>query len=445
MPDNPPISTEVPETVTTDTGADKETVATLNDSFLDFWKEQDTKSEAPPAPGQDQSGAAQETKTRIAGTEEPKPEPIPVKPETVPVKPEAERKTKPKEFTDEEIDKLELRNARPELIEHVKQLKESWKADRARAKLEADRVRQLAAELEQARANSWTPEQKADYEHASQIRRRFDFVSDPEFIQKFHAPIQQQYEALLEEAVEALPDKNAARAWADYIKANYPPERLNRAWWLNDVTAKVPNEIERQSLLNGVGKLLNLQKERDTEVMRRTADKSSFDSWINEKVQTTSKRVQEEIMDEIGIQERRIQEVLPRNVDQAKTQEERRAIERHNERFERLNKYFKDTVQDLSLHGPRAWVRASVEATRSLILAEQLEAANEELESAQTERDRYKAELDKITGARRKLAASSATSPAAAAAAAKTKGEGLSLKDLDVRKSFDRFDWGDTT
>jgi hypothetical protein len=440
MADNPPISTSVPETVTVDTGADKETVGSLNDSFADFWKEEDSKTDtvAPAAPGDDTDGAAQETKKEVA------PE-LPLETRKVETKGEG---PSVKDYSDEDIDKWALtkKGTGPEAIENFKQITSLWKADRAQMRAEAERAAKLENELAQARQNSWTPEQKADYEHAAGVRRRFDFVSDPEFIQRFHAPIQSQFEDLLEEAVEALPEKQAARNWADYIKANYRPDQLDRQWWLNSVVAKVPEGSEEKAgLRDNVFKLLKLQKDRDSEISKRTNDRASFDNWINEKATNTQKRVQEEIMTEIGVQEKRIQEVLPRNVDEAKTPEERRAIEKHNERFEQLNKHFKETVQDLSANGPRAWVRASVEATRSLILEEQLKSANDELKTAQTERDRYKSELDKIAGVRRKLSSTSGTPPTPAGTKGKGNNETLSIKDLDVRKSFDRYDWGDST
>src|ERR1700747_2955090 len=173
MADDPPISTTVPESVTVDTGADKESLGNLNEHFADFWKSEDEKVEpAPPAPEAPGEGAAQETIKEQAETKAPIPE------------------TKPpsKEISDEEINRMELPpNARPELVEHVRNLKDLWKADRARARAEAERAAKLQADLEEARKNSWTPEAKADYEHAASIRRKFDFVSDPEFIDKFQA------------------------------------------------------------------------------------------------------------------------------------------------------------------------------------------------------------------------------------------------------------------
>src|SRR4029077_3632587 len=151
-------------------------------------------------------------------------------------------------------------------------------------------------------------------------------------------------------------------------------------------------------------------------------------------------RVQEEIMTEIGIQEKRIQEVLPRDVEKAKTPAEREAIEKHNERFTKLNTFFQDTMKDLSANGPKAWVRASVEATRAMLLEGEYKEMEKELKAAKAERDQYKTELDKISGARRKISHTSGTPPASKD---KSNGEGLSLRNLDVRKSFDAYDWGD--
>jgi hypothetical protein len=433
MADDPPISTTVPETVTVDTGADKESLGNLNEHFADFWKSEDEKVEAAPAApeapgegaGQETAKAPAETKPDLGETKAPVPE------------------TKPpsKEITDEEIDKMETPpHWRPEVIERIKNLKDLWKGDRARARAEAERAAKLQADLEEARKNSWTPEARADYEHAASIRRKYDFVSDPEFIQKFQAPIVNQYKNVLEEAIGVLPDRAAAQAWAEHIFQNYKPDQLDRNWWLNSVIAKVPNELDRASLLQNVTELLKSQRDRDNEITRRTNDKSSFDNYVAEKVQNTTARVQEEIMAEIGVQEKRIQEVLPRDINQAKTTEERRAIEEHNERFTRLNTFFQDSMKDLSLHGPRAWVRISVEATRAKLLDEEIKAVTEEAKSLRAERDQYKAELDKISGARRRISHTSGTPPSTG----KDKSNGgLSLSNLDVRKAFESFNWED--
>jgi hypothetical protein len=446
MADNPPISTEVPETVTVDTGADKAQLGDLNAEFADFWKEKDSETTtAPEAPGGERTGAAQETK-------ETKPEPKPAAQETKPSSTETKPtpvetkppEVKPKELTDDEVQRMELPpNAHPKLIENFKVIKEQWVNDRARFKAESDRAAKLESDLAEARKNSWTPEARADYEHASQIRRRFDFVSDPEFIQKFHAPVRTRFETIMDEAVQALPDKQAAAAWADHIKQNYQPDQLPREWWLNSVIAKVPNELDRQSLLTSVSDLIKMQKERDTEITRRTGDKAAFDNWITEKTNFTAQRVQEEIMNEIGEQEKRIQEVLPLDVEKAKTAEERTAIEAHNERFQKLNSFFVNTMQDLSKHGPRAWVRASVEATRAMLLDGEYKKLEEELKSTKAERDQYKTELDKIAGARRKISHTTGTPPAPSDKSKRSDNGGLSIKDLDVRKSFDNYDWGD--
>jgi hypothetical protein len=147
-------------------------------------------------------------------------------------------------------------------------------------------------------------------------------------------------------------------------------------------------------------------------------------------------------MSEIGEQEKRIAEVLPRDVEQAKTAEERTAIEAHNERFTKLNQFFVETMKDISSKGPRAWVRASVEATRAMLLDGEYKKLEAELKSTKSERDQYKAELDKIAGARRKISHTTGTPPTPSDKS-KRSDNGLSIKDLDVRKALDNYDWGD--
>lgn len=235
--------------------------------------------------------------------------------------------------------------------------------------------------------------------------------------------------------MEVLPDREAARQWADHIKSNYRPDQLGRDWWVNDVVAKVPNELDRAQLLNSVSQLRQTQKARDSELMRRTNNQSAFNNFVAERATNTSKRVQEEIMTEIGVQEQRIAEILPRNIDEAKTSEERKAIEAHNERFARLNNQFQGFIKDISANGPRGWVRASIEATRAQILDEGLKELKSELKNAKLERDKYKSELDKIAGARRRLSQTTGTPPASNS----KKNDGLSIRNLDVRQSFDKY------
>lgn len=451
MADNPPISTEVTETTTIETGASKESIGDLNAQFADFWAQEDAKPdsgapaapEAPEPPPKPKTGPAQDTKT----TPEPPPrkaavEPPPELTKPTPVAPVETKK--PKEYSDEEIDRLQLPpTVKPEVTENFKNVKELWKGDRARLKAESDRAAKLEADLAEARRNSLTPELKADYEHAAQIRRKFDYVSDPEFIQKYHVPVLSRFQGVLAEAVNVLPDKAAAEAWAKHISENYQPDQLNRQWWLHSVVEKVPDPLDRQALLGSVTELLKMQKDRDAEITRATSDKSGFENWIAQKTETTATRVQQEIMAEIGEQEKRIQEVLPLDVEKAKTPEERTAIEAHNERFKTLNGHFVATMQDLSKNGPKAWVRASVEATRAILLEGQYKEMETELKSVKAERDQLRTELDKIAGARRKISHTTGTPPAPAGG--KKNGDGLSIKDLDIRKSFERYDWGDNT
>lgn len=431
MADNPPITTSVPEIVTTDTGADPETVGTLTESFADFWKEEDAKTEGAPPPAPEAEGAAQETKkeARVEKLPEPKAEP-----RREPTKPPAPTIVD----SDDDIDKLEMvNNADPKLVEHFGRIKDLWKQDRAKARAMREEVEQLNTALSEARNNAWTPEAKADYEHAAAIRRRFDFASDPEFQARFHQPIFDRYQEVLNEIGGALPvSREEAQGWVQQMQ-NWNPDGLDKNYWLNKVLNRIQDPIEYQNCLSRVTELMRMQRERDAELNRRTGDRSAFDRWIQEKTQTTAQRVQEEIMNEIGTQEQRIAPYLPRNIDEAKTKEEREAISVHNERFEKLNGVFKEYMHDLSKNGPRAWVRASVEATRAQIVADEYKQLESELKSAKQERDKYKAELDKIHGARRKLA----TTPAAPAAPRKD-GE-TSIKDLgNVRKAFDSY-WSD--
>lgn len=424
--ESPPLSTTVPETVTVDLGVDKEAAASVNKAFEDFWTETDKGDTAASPPAKEAPPAAP------TAPETPAPEPKETPPK------EAAAPTAPEPV---DIDKLELTGTytpRPEHVEQFKRIKELWKTDQRRADDVAKQLQAAQNELAQARQNAWTPETRADYENAIQVRRRFDFMSDPEFLQQYHTPVRSQFERILDEAVQVLPDRQAAQNWAQFIKQNYGPDAVNRDWWMNSVVAKVPSELDRTSLINSVSKLLELQRDRDSEITRRTSDKSSFDNWINEKTNVTAQRVQNEIMSEIGEQEKRIREVLPVDVSQAKTTEERAAMEAHNARFTKLNDFFISQVKDISANGPRAWVRVAVEATRSQIMNEQIVNLEKELKDIKDERDRYKTELEKITGARRKLAQTTGSQPSTADA--KKNGQGLSLKDLsDPRKAMQSF------
>jgi hypothetical protein len=164
-----PLSTSSPEVVTVDTGADKESIASITDSFADFWKEEDNKTEAPEekstdAPSAPGEGAAQETKVE---TPVGKPEP----PSSAPAA---------AELSDEEIEHMQLPpTARPEHVADFRKMREQVIMARKQLRAEAAEKAKIEEQLSQARQNAWTPEQKADYEHASEIRRRFDCASDP--------------------------------------------------------------------------------------------------------------------------------------------------------------------------------------------------------------------------------------------------------------------------
>jgi hypothetical protein len=428
--ESPPLSTTVPETVTVDLGVDKEQLGNLEDSFKDFWEEADKADkavpEAPPAPEAPSAGPAQETEKKAEG--EPEAE----------VPPE-----EPKARKDEDIDKLELSGPnppRPEHLEQFKKIKDLWKADQRRAEEYNKRIQAMEAELAAARQNAWTPEARADYEHAATIRRRFDILSDPEFRNRYEVPIRAQFEKILDETGPVLYDPNEGRKWAEGVKANYQANNVSRAWWDRDVVAKIPNEFDRNRITNRIDKLFDLQDEMNAELAKHSSDKDAYDKWKGEKDQVTRQQMQDAIMSEIREQEQRIKEVLPVDVEKAKTTEERQAMEAHNARFEKLNEFFKNQLNDLSNHGPRAWVRVAVEATRTQVMNDQIVNLEKDLKDTRAERDKLKAELDKITGARRRIAHTTGTPPSSQQS---KNGQGLSIKDLDVRKSFDSFNWGD--
>lgn len=435
MADDEPVSTTIPETVTTDTGADKQTADSLEADFKDFWREEDSKTDgAPAAPG---DGASQETK-------EPKRETRPAEGDTKqPGDDTPEPKPETKEYSDEDIERLALtKKHSPEALEDFKQLKNIIKSERARAKAETERASRAEKDLAEARQNSWTPETKADYEHAAAVRRKFDFANDPEFQARFHAPITQTYHGILNEAINMLPDRNAATAWARYIAENYVPEQLDKNWWNHSVLEKIPDEMDRDLLRTKVNRLREMQQERDSEVERRTNDKSAFENWNKEKNQRTEQWTRKEVMEEIGVQEQKVKEILRKDPATAKTKEEREAIDKHNERFEKLNGHFQDTMKDLTFNGPRAWVRAAVQATRAEYVEGEFKNLEKEFKSVKAERDQLKAELDKIGGARRRISHTTGTPPTSSGKE-KSSNNGLSIKNLDVRDSFKNFDWGD--
>jgi dynactin complex subunit len=112
-------------------------------------------------------------------------------------------------------------------------------------------------------------------------------------------------------------------------------------------------------------------------------------------------------------------------------------MEAHNERFNKLNSAFMDQIKDLAQNGPRAWVRAAATKSQTMIMNDQIINLEKEVKELKSERDKYKTELEKITGARRRLAQSSGSQPSAEV---KKNGQALSLKDLaDPRKSMEDF------
>ena len=110
-----------------------------------------------------------------------------------------------------------------------------------------------------AAATKYNAVLRADYEHAASIRRKFDFASDPDSVAKFHQPITQTYQSILNEAVEVLPDRAAAQAWAKYIAENYTPDQLDKNWWNHSVIDKVPEGEEAGELWDHVKSLARQQ------------------------------------------------------------------------------------------------------------------------------------------------------------------------------------------
>jgi predicted RNase H-like nuclease (RuvC/YqgF family) len=193
--------------------------------------------------------------------------------------------------------------------------------------------------------------------------------------------------------------------------------------------------MERDALMRSVNDLLKHQTERASALQELTHDKSAYQNFTAEKAQFTQQYNQQEILAEIREQETRLKDFLPVDVAQAKTTDERRAMESHNERFNQLNKFFTDTLTDIS-KSPRGWVRGAIEATRSQIMNQQIINLEQELKELKTERDQLKRDMEKINGARRKITHAAPTT----AEGIKKNGQGLSLKDVaDPRKALSAY------
>src|SRR5260221_14710504 len=80
-----------------------------------------------------------------------------------------------------------------------------------------------------------------------------------------------------------------------------------------------------------------------------------------------------------------------------------------------------------------------------MLLEGEYKKLEEELKSTKSERDQYKTELDKIAGVRRKISHTTGTAPASTDKGKRGDNGGLSIHNLDVRKTLNDYDWDDTS
>jgi hypothetical protein len=355
----------------------------------------------------------------------------------------AELKGEAEEEADPELDALQPDpNSRPENRTGFQVLKAKAKgyksqAHKTKAELESIRkeVEARDKQLEELRKAPVPPEiqkeleatrkRAADAEHRARL---VDLENDRQFKSEYDDKITAFYHEILDDCVRLKGNSPEIRQWADHLKANVSPYKLDREWWKKGVVNAFEDEDDRSEKNEQAKQLLSLMKVREKKLEEFKKDPDKLQKYNQERYQTYWNdiyipRVKQHALDTApkilggwGVQ---------KDPAQAKTDEEKAEVVEHNKTYQVLYDAMQDVISkinDPSETRPQSHAVVALQAVKAIKLQQDVERLTKELEGKSTtlktteetmkaeleaskaEVERLQGELDKVTKARSAVA-----------------------------------------
>jgi hypothetical protein len=337
-------------------------------------------------------------------------EPAPDKKEVVADKPA----TDPDDEPDEELDALKLHpDSRPETVDTFRRMRGMFKQEKKASK--DLREKYEAQEKEIATLKTTTrpvndPEIQRELENLRSFHTKHQIFDDSGYQSEYEVPIRAIFDDIVNDVKSLATDPNEAAQWEAEIRAS-GPDRLGRDYWNQGVIDQCSDAINKERLTRKISFLLDAQERRnqfrDTiasqpDAYQKFRDQQAADYWKDFGVQAEDEA--KKMVATLG------DWAVPKNPALAKNATERSAFEAHNETYKKYETRFQEFLTDAATKGPRGMTRVAIAALLSEKYKNDLDAANTRLTKLQAELKTAQDELNKIAGARSRVASSNGAS-----------------------------------
>ena len=351
--------------------------------------------------------------------DEPKPEP---KAKAAPpvVKPEKEAKpeTKPEvaketseepegeglpaeEEPDPEIDGIRAKpNAHPHVKEGIQKLKEV--ATARRKEIQALKVAQqkLSTELETIRTKGIPAEIQKELTTLRGISQRFDMLNDEGFKTKYETPISQRGERLLEFMVSIASDKETMKNWAEQTR-KFGFTNIGSEYWDKEIIPNIHSPINQARAAALAAQLTESVDERNRVVNEFVANPDKIAEYRQQQQLEHWTNFQREAQEEADRLVANIGDwAQVKDLEKAKSPEERQTFEAHNSRTNGYKTLFEKTMGDLIGNSPKKMVRVAAQAVYGIEIDRQLKETVKKLNDMTAQYNALRTQHEKVTRVR---------------------------------------------
>lgn len=303
----------------------------------------------------------------------------------------------PEKLGDDELDAIQLRpNVHPKTKGEFHQLKvktKDYKDKYFAANKELETVKTEVAQLKASGANPADPAIQAKLQKAEEIIRAAQLPESSEFKEKFAVPLNQKWSRVVDDLADILSrggnrqDEKLVEFHKQLLSLGPDAPALDKAWWNNQINA-LSDEDDKLDLRAQLREITVLRRERDRFVREQGSDPERFQKFQEQEWKGYQERYNNEVRqavnqlaDELGVKDI----VAPKDLAAAKTEEEKKAFESHNKRFEDHTRIFAEAIQDIFApeiddKGTKRTTRHARLATM-VVKAHHLEGVNKDLSS----------------------------------------------------------------
>jgi hypothetical protein len=215
-----------------------------------------------------------------------------------------------------------------------------------------------------------SPETQAELEDLRRVARSVGILRDAEFSREFVQPVQAAYHDVIDEMALYFdaPRQQIEKDFLTPLKTKFTPSQLPPEWWEQqaDLMTKAPKAI-RTKIDQKIANVLLLQEKHDAKAAEFANDPQSFATYQRKHMSEAAAQYEGNVRDEVAKAFKTdfadIADWQPKPLDGVHDPNRRASIERHNARFNSLEKDFQALMRDFT-SGPRSAARRALEFLR---------------------------------------------------------------------------------